>query len=183
MRVISGKHRGRHLVSFQAGHIRPTTDRVKETLFNKLMGRIEGARVLDMFSGTGNLAIECLSRDAAWVDLVENHKKSLSIIRENLSLLKITEGYKIHPVDAFRYIKDFAGAPYDVVICDPPFTQSLAHDLAIAVGASALLAPDAVLVIEASSKERMDEEYPGLSRLDRREFGDKHLNFFGPGAG
>jgi 16S rRNA (guanine966-N2)-methyltransferase len=176
--VISGKFKGRQLVSFQAGHIRPTTDRVKETLFNKLMGRIEGARILDLFSGTGSLAIECISRGAEWVDLVENHRKSLEIIKENLAALKIGEGYKIHNEDAFRFIKDYEGPGYDIVLADPPFTEQLAHELATQIGASALLAPDSVLVIEASSKERMDERYPGLNRLDQRTFGDRHLNFF-----
>lgn len=178
MRVISGKFKGRQLVDFQAAHIRPTTDRVKETLFNKLMGRVEGARILDLFSGTGNLAIEAISRDAGWVDLVESHRKSLAIIRENLNRLKITEGFQVHPVDAFKWIKEYEGPPYDIVIADPPFTRAWAHDLASAIGASHLLAEDAWVIIEASSKERMDEDYPGLERLDRREFGDKHLNFF-----
>ena len=178
MRVISGKWKGRQLVNFQAEHIRPTTDRVKETLFNKLMGQVEGARVLDLFSGTGNLAIECLSRNAAWVDLVENNKKSLGIIHENLSKLKILEGFAIAPMDAFRYIEGYQGPPYDLVLADPPFTQALAHSLAESIGASRIMAPGAWLVIEASSKERMDEAYPGLNRLDQRTFGDKHLNFF-----
>lgn len=178
MRVISGKFKGRKLVSFEADNIRPTTDRVKETLFNKLMGYMEGARVLDLFSGTGNLAIECLSRGAAWVDIVENHRKSLGIIRENMALLKLNEGYKIHSEDAFRFIRDYTGPKFDVVLADPPFTESYAHDLATQIGASQLLDSGSVLVIEASSKERMDEAYPGLNRLDRRTFGDKHLNFF-----
>jgi 16S rRNA (guanine966-N2)-methyltransferase len=179
MRVIAGKFKGRQLAAFQAGHIRPTTDRVKETLFNKLMGEIDGARVLDLFSGTGNLAIEALSRGARWVDIVESHRKSLDIVRKNLALLKIDDGYKIFPVDVFKYIRDFDGEPYDVVFADPPFTQSWAHDLATLTGAAgSLLRPGGTLVIEASSKERMDETYPGLERLDRREFGDKHLNFF-----
>ena len=178
MRVISGKFKGRHLAAFQGGHIRPTTDRVKETLFNKLMGEIEDARVLDLFSGTGNLAIECLSRGAAWVDLVESHRKSLDLIRKNMSLLKIDEGYKIFPIDVFKYIRDYAGEPYALVIADPPFTQAWAHDLASLIGTSGLLAPGGTFVMEASSKERLDETYPGLERSDRREFGDKHLNFF-----
>lgn len=182
MRVISGKFKGRPLVSFKADHIRPTTDRVKETLFNKLMGRIEGAKVLDLFSGTGSLAIECISRGAEWVDIVENHRKSLDIIKENLTVLKINEGYKIHAEDAFRFIKNYQGPGYDVVLADPPFTEKFAHDLATQIGASGLLAADSVLVIEASSKERMDEQYPGLNRLDRRSFGDKHLNFFEKGS-
>lgn len=180
MRVISGKFRGRQLVDFKADNIRPTTDRVKETLFNKLMGRIEGARVLDLFSGTGNLAIECLSRDAGHVDLVENHRKSLAIIKENLTLLKISQGFQLHAQDAFAYIKRYDGEPYDVVIADPPFTQKLAHDLGQAIGASKLLHPESWVVIEASSKERLDDAYPGLSRFDQRVFGDKHLNFFNP---
>jgi len=178
VRIISGKFKGRRLTSFKADHIRPTTDRVKETLFNKLTGMIDGARVLDLFSGTGNLAIECLSRGAAHVDLVENHRQSVTIIRENLALLKITEGYKVFPVDAFAYLKNYEGQPYDLVIADPPFTRQWAHDLALAVGASAALGPESIFVMEASSKERMDSEYPGLNRLDRREFGDKHLIFF-----
>jgi 16S rRNA (guanine966-N2)-methyltransferase len=178
MRVISGKFKGRQLVEFEATHIRPTTDRVKETLFNKLMGQIEDARVLDLFSGTGNLAIECLSRGAAWVDLVESHKKSLEIIRQNLTKLKITQDFKIHSLDVFRYIAGYTAQPYDIVIADPPFTQSLAHDLAAKIGLSALLGPQSIFVIESSSKERLDENYPGLNRLDQRVFGDKHLTFF-----
>ncbi len=178
MRVISGKFKGRPLVSFQADNIRPTTDRVKETLFNKLMGQVEAARVLDLFSGTGNLAIECISRGAGWVDLVESHKKSLAIIRENFTLLKITDGYKIFPIDAFKFIDAFRGEPYDLVIADPPFTQSWAHDLCLKAGESRILKAGGVFVIEASSKERMEESYPGLIRLDQRTFGDKNLNFF-----
>lgn len=178
MRIISGKYKGRQLVSFQADNIRPTTDRVKESLFNILMGYIEGARVLDLFSGTGNLAIECISRGAAWVDLVENHRKSLGIIRENFSKLGIGEGFKIFPIDAFKYIKEYSGEPYDVVLCDPPFTRSWAHDLAEAIAASKLLGPESRLVIESAAKEKILEAYPGLNRLDQRHFGDKYLNFF-----
>ncbi|MGE4131762.1 MAG: 16S rRNA (guanine(966)-N(2))-methyltransferase RsmD [Bdellovibrionales bacterium] len=179
MRVIAGLYKGRRLVSFQASHIRPTTDRVKESLFNMLMHDIEGARVLDLFSGTGNLAIECLSRGAAFVDIVENHKKSLQIIRENLSILKITTGFKIHPLDAFRYIAAFQGEAYDLVLADPPFTRSWADQLGQAVGASRLLHADSKFVMESSTAETVADEYPGLKRLDRRHFGDKNLEFFG----
>lgn len=178
MRIISGKFKGRRLTSFKADNIRPTTDRVKETLFNKLMGRIEDARVLDLFSGTGSLAIECISRGASHVDLVENHRKSLQIIRENMNLLKVTEGFKIFPLDAFKFIKEYTGKPYDLVIADPPFTRAWGDDLAREIGASALVAEDAWVAIESSSQETVNDEYPGLIRFDQRDFGDKHLNFF-----
>ncbi len=183
MRIISGKYKGRHLTAFQAANIRPTTDRVKESLFNILMGEIEEARILDLFSGTGNLAIECISRGAAWVDLVENNRKSLGIIRENLALLKIEDGYKVFSIDVFKYIKQYEGPAYNVVIADPPFTRQWAHELAEAIGSSRLLGAETTVVIEASSKEQMETAYPGLIRLDQRKFGDKNLNFFKPRPG
>lgn len=179
MRIISGKFKGRRLVSFQAEHIRPTTDRVKETLFNKLMGHIEGERVLDLFSGTGSLGIECLSRGASWVDFVENHRKSLAILNENLHMLGLSQGFKVHPQDVFKFLERFNGEGYDVVLADPPFTRSWAHELATKIGTSeGVIRPGGVLVLEASSNERMDQDYPGLNRLDQRMFGDKSLNFF-----
>ena len=146
------------------------------------MFRVEGARVLDLFSGTGNLAIESISRGAAWVDLVESHPGSLEIIRQNFTKLKILEGFEIHCEDALQFIQGYRGTPYDIVLADPPFTQSLAHDLATQIGTSSLLTAGGLLVIEASAKERMDEFYSGLKFLDRRTFGDKHLNFFETGT-
>ena len=83
MRIISGKYKGRVLTSFQADHIRPTTDRVKESLFNKWMSLVGEARVLDLFSGTGNLGIESLSRGASHVDFVELNAKSIIILKKN----------------------------------------------------------------------------------------------------
>jgi len=178
MRVIAGKFKGRRLLQFQAAHIRPTTDRVKETLFNKLMNCTDGARVLDLFSGTGNLAIEAISRGAQFVDLVESHPKSLKIIKANLSALGLSSGFAIHPFDAFQYISNYAGEPYDLVLCDPPFTRAWADDLARAIGNSRLLHEGSVVVIEASAQEKIEAEYPGLIRTDQRAFGDKTLNFF-----
>jgi 16S rRNA (guanine966-N2)-methyltransferase len=85
VRIISGKWKGRQLVSFKANHIRPTTDRVKETLFNILQHDIPDSRILDLFGGTGNLSFESLSRGARFVELVESHKISLKIIQENMT--------------------------------------------------------------------------------------------------
>ena len=84
MRIISGKYKGRVLTSFQADHIRPTMDRIKETLFNKWMHDVEGATVLDLFAGTGSLGLEALSRGAIHIDFVEKNEKSVAIINKNL---------------------------------------------------------------------------------------------------
>jgi 16S rRNA (guanine966-N2)-methyltransferase len=184
MRIISGKFKGRGLVSFKASHIRPTTDRVKETLFNLLMGQIEGARVLDLFSGTGNLGLEFISRGASWVDMVENHRQSLAIIRQNLQLLKVTEGYQLHSLDVFKFLARYEGEPYDIVMADPPFTRSWADSLGAEIAKSAVCGPQTRAIIEASSQEKVQTSYAGakgagLNLLDQRKFGDKYLFVFG----
>ncbi|PWU20148.1 MAG: 16S rRNA (guanine(966)-N(2))-methyltransferase RsmD [Bdellovibrio sp.] len=114
MRIIGGKYGGRHLVPFQASHLRPTSDRVKESLFNilaALRGGLgtEGSRVLDLFCGTGSLGIEALSRGARGVTFVDQNRKSLDILKRNLSQLNIPseEQIEIHQRDAFKYLKTF----------------------------------------------------------------------------
>ena len=178
MRVISGRFKGRRLKSFQAQHIRPTTDRVKETIFNKLMGHWEGARVLDLFSGTGNLAIEACSRGAGHVEAVESHRLSLKIMRENFSSLGLEGEIKTHARDVFQFLKSYQGEAFDIVLVDPPFTESLAHAAMEALSQARVAGLGTLVVIEASGTERLDDSYPGFNRLDTRDFGDKRVAFF-----
>lgn len=178
MRIISGKYRGHHLVSFQAEHIRPTTDRVKETQFNMLIGQIDGVRVLDLFAGTGNLGLEAISRGAAEVVFVEKSRKSLQILEKNITKLKITEGYKIIQKDVLSFLKSYEGQPFDVIFADPPFTEQMAHDVMVAAAESKVFAPHTILTIESGGKEKILENYTSLERYDVREFGDKVLGFY-----
>jgi 16S rRNA (guanine966-N2)-methyltransferase len=185
MRVISGKYKGHKLVSFQADHIRPTTDRVKQTLFDKLMGLTGDARVLDLFAGTGNLGIEALSREASHVDFVEENRKSLAILKENLNKLRITAGFKICPLDVFKYLKHYEGEPFQLILADPPFTQKWADEVMTAIAAAPVLAVGSIVAIEAASKETIRDFYPGtldLNLLDRKNFGDKNLSLFKAGS-
>src|ERR1700728_2910160 len=105
MRIIAGLFKGHKLVSFDEDHIRPTTDRVKESVFNILTPMIEGARVLDLFSGTGNLGFEALSRGAVKVDMIEKSPRSIAIIKKNIAHLKVTQGVEIHREDAVNFVK------------------------------------------------------------------------------
>lgn len=178
MRIIAGKYKGHRLVAFEAAHIRPTTDRVKESLFNKLMGQWEGARVLDLFSGTGNLGLEALSWGAASVDFVENHRKSLRILNENLAKLKVTDGFKIHSFDVFQFLKRYDGPPFDIVLADPPFTQKLADQVLRVLCESLSIREGTTVAIESSRQESVENGYQRLNRLDQKNFGDKHLNLY-----
>jgi 16S rRNA (guanine966-N2)-methyltransferase len=183
MRVIAGRFRGHQLVSFKADHIRPTTDRVKESIFNKLQADIPGARVLDLFSGTGNLAVEAISRGAEHVTAVELSKKSLAIIRQNMTKLRIGDEIDVVPDDVLRYIRRHEGPPFDVVFADPPFTEKLADSVLTALAQRAvtdenLLASHTVIIIESSIHETVHDEYPGLERYDKRDYGDKIVSYF-----
>jgi len=178
MRIISGHLKGRQLKAFKAEHIRPTTDRVKETLFNILMADIPEARVLDLFAGTGNLGIEAYSRGAREVEAVESNRQSLKIIRENISLLKIESGFRVVAQDVFQYLKSYKGLAFQVIFIDPPFTEKWADRVMQALANSAVAGPGTKVVIEAGRHETMADAYGDFELLDRRQFGDKSASFF-----
>ncbi|OFZ17849.1 MAG: 16S rRNA (guanine(966)-N(2))-methyltransferase RsmD [Bdellovibrionales bacterium RBG_16_40_8] len=178
MRVISGRFKSRRLIGFKAPHIRPTTDRVKETIFNILTHEISDARVLDLFSGTGNLGIEALSRGANYVEFVENNKTSLRIIKDNLQELGVTSNVRVSAQDVFDFLKSYKGEPFSVIFIDPPFTEEIAHKCMLAIAHSQVAAINTRVVIEASRHERIDDKYGPFRLLDRRQFGDKSASFF-----
>lgn len=179
MRIIAGKYRGHQLVAFKADHIRPTTDRVKETLFNKLQFQLEGAQVADLFCGTGNLGIEALSREAAFCTFVEKNPKSVAIARQNLEKLKVPANeYKIVVMDVLAYLKSYQGVAFDIILADPPFTERMAHAVMEAAGASSAVGTQTVLAIESLKQERMEERYGVLVRYNQKDYGDKYLNLF-----
>lgn len=178
LRIIAGKYKGHPLVDFKATHIRPTTDRVKETMFNILMNYIEDSRVLDLFSGTGSLGLEAISRGAVSTVFVEKNHKSIMILEKNIEKLRLTEEYSIRNQDVFGYLKQYQGEVFNVVMADPPFTEKIAHEVALAVTKSKVLGPDSIFLIESSRHERIDEAYDDWFCWKKREFGDKNLSIF-----
>ena len=180
MRIISGKFKGRVLASFQADHVRPTMDRVKETLFNKWMHHVEGARVLDLFSGTGSLGLEALSRGAIHIHFVEKNLKSIQIIKKNIELLKIDRAeFNISQKDVLTYLEKYSsGAPFNLILIDPPFTEKLAHAVMEALDKSFCFDDQTLIAIESLKQERIDSEYQHLFRYDFKDYGDKILSFY-----
>jgi 16S rRNA (guanine966-N2)-methyltransferase len=178
MRIIAGKYRGLQLVSFEADHIRPTSDRVKGSIFNKLQFEIEGAKVLDLFSGTGSLSFEALSRGADHVTSIESNKKSIQIINENLKKLKIKSGIDVYAQDVFAFLKSYQGEGFDLIFIDPPFTEKMGHSVMQAVAESRVFKKTSLIVIEATKHEKVEETYGSLRCTARRDFGDKYVCYF-----
>lgn len=178
MRVIAGKWKGRRLVGFDASHLRPTSDRVKESIFNILSFHLEGAKVLDLYGGTGNLSIESLSRGAANLTTVEMNPKSIQIIQKNLKALGIEDGIDVRKQDVFVFLKKYSGDAFDIILIDPPFTEKIADPSVAAVSTSQAFHKNTIIVCEYSKFEKMDKAYGDLVNYDTRDFGDKKVAFF-----
>jgi 16S rRNA (guanine966-N2)-methyltransferase len=178
MRIIAGKYKGQSLNHFTASHIRPTTDRVKETLFNILQIDIPGARVLDLFAGTGNLGLEALSRGAAEVLFVESHPKSIEIIRKNIQKLKVTEPHVVWNQDVLRFLNKPTSSGFDIIFADPPFTEAMADEVLTVASQSEVFGLNTIMAIESAKKEKLEKQYGDVILTDQRVFGDKILSFF-----
>lgn len=178
MRIIAGKYGGRILTSFDLDHIRPTTDRVKESVFNILAPQIEGANVLDLFSGTGNLGIESLSRGAKTVKFVERDRRSIQVIQKNLEVLKVEEPVSIVKMDALKFVENYQGDVFDIILIDPPFPLKISLKILEALSDSKAISPQTKIVIEHSKQEPLPDQIKKLSRTDQRFYGDKSVSFF-----
>ncbi|MBE8222225.1 MAG: 16S rRNA (guanine(966)-N(2))-methyltransferase RsmD [Bdellovibrionales bacterium] len=179
MKIIAGRFKGQNLQSFKNKNIRPTMSKVKETLFNKIQLKINGAKVLDLFSGTGSLGIEALSRGAVSVDFVEQHPSSVKILKENIKLIKIEDEINIFKKDVFSFLdkKDFI-CDWDIILIDPPFTQKLADKVMTAISTLNFNKQDAIIIIESSKHEVIKDSYLEWGLQDQKNFGDKKLSFY-----
>jgi 16S rRNA (guanine966-N2)-methyltransferase len=148
LRVIGGQWRSRKLVFPALAGLRPTPDRVRETLFNWLSPRIHGAHCLDLFAGSGALGIEALSRGAAHVVFVDNDAQATKTLRENLQALQ-THTADVLTADASRWLKQAPPHTFDLVFLDPPFSQELLTPVCQALNNSTLLNPNALIYLES----------------------------------
>jgi len=176
MRVIAGQFKGRRLKAPSWEGLRPTSDKLRETLFNILAPRIEGARVLDGFAGTGALGLEALSRGASQVTFVEMDRRAVTLVAENLAVCGVRDGYTIERGDLATVLRRLpADAAYDVVLLDPPYDTP---DVCPVLEAAAPhVAPGGVIVLERAS--RREPDVPGSLRRTRDvRSGDSTLTFF-----
>ena len=185
MRVIAGKYRSRPLHSMRGMDIRPTADRLRETLFDVLTAgnpaALEGTIWLDLYAGTGAVGIEALSRGAAMVYFVESSAGPAELIKNNLQSLGITTGFEILRMDTGRALKNLeaSGICADHVFLDPPYRMEEAYaDTLNALSHSRLLKPESLIIAEHQKKFDPGEMFAGLSRYRKLVQGDAALSFF-----
>lgn len=185
MRIISGKYRGLKLAEFAGAEIRPTADRVKESLFNILSSYVAGAEVLDLFCGSGNLGIECLSRGAESVCFNDLSADSISVLKKNLSKLKGGENYRVYNLDfsaCLSRVSGFAGGlkgsggAFDLIFIDPPYKSEAGLSALEIIGKNRLLKDGGIAVYERDRS--FSGEIEGLEKYDERKYGKTYITFF-----
>jgi len=182
MRIIAGTFRSRQLKPLKKLRIRPSSDMLRETLFNVLGPRVEGARFLDLFAGTGAVGIEAISRGAAHVVFVENHRAAAHLISENLALLEISEGTRLIADDALAAIAKLESeraAPFELIFLDPPYANERDyHSVLHTLEKSALAAAPSILVAEHRKTIYLPAAIGRLQQFRTLKQGDAALSFY-----
>ena len=185
MRVIAGVYRSRILKSLKGLALRPTSDRLRETLFNVLGSGIQDSRFLDVFAGTGAVGIEALSRGADYVSFIENHAPSAALIRKNLTALKVHSGVTVICADAIRGLEileakvKVGDLPYDYIFIDPPYAATADYSRVLQkISVSNLLAQSEIVIVEHRKTFDLPESFDTLRRVRLLRQGDAALSFY-----
>ena len=178
MRVIAGKARRLNLKTVPGMETRPTTDRIKETLFNMLQPEIPDCRFLDLFSGSGAIGIEALSRGAAFAVFVEKNPKACACIRENLSFTKLADSGKLLSMDVLQALRSLEGGEsFDCIFMDPPYRQDLEQQVLAYLADSSLVDEHTLIIVEADLDTDFDYlDSMGFAQLRSKEYKtNKHV--------
>jgi len=182
LRVISGSLKGRRLKTPTWDGLRPTSDKLRETLFNILAPRIDGARVLDGYAGTGAIGIEALSRGAGWVSFVDSDRRAQALIADNLAHCGVANGYVIIRATVAGALDDLGVAPpgspghFDIIVLDPPYDEPQIE--AVVAAAGDVLAAGGVLVLEHARRRDAPVAAGRLARVRQVTSGDSALSFY-----
>jgi 16S rRNA (guanine(966)-N(2))-methyltransferase RsmD len=180
VRVIGGIYRSLRLRAVEGQGVRPTSDRLRETLFNILGVSVRDSRFLDLCAGSGAVGIEALSRGARQAVFVEQSRRACAVIEANLRALGITDQANIICRDGIAALKQLAAeaAPFDLIFFDPPYASGLYAPVLSDLGDSAVLADDAVIVVEHRAKTPPESEYGRLKMFRQLKQGESALAFY-----
>jgi 16S rRNA (guanine966-N2)-methyltransferase len=180
LRIIAGSARGIRLLPPRSADIRPTSDRVRESLFNLLGQWLDGQNVLDLFAGTGALGLEALSRGAATAVFVDSKKEAIELCRANAQKLGFADKIQILPRSVPRALEELSLAQksFHLIFADPPYAARLSTEIAERVEALSLLDPEGTLCLEHDRREAVPERAARLARVDLRKFGDTCISLY-----
>ena len=178
MRIIAGSAKGRPILAPKGDLTRPTLDRVKESLFNILQFSVAGARVLDLYAGSGNLGLEALSRGAAHAVFNDADRQCAQLIRQNIERLGFSQSATVLQSDALQAISRLTGTlPFDIVFLDPPYLAG-AQAALTALFTNGLISPNGIVTVEHDWNNPPTETAGLFRQIDRRKYGSTGISFF-----
>ena len=182
MRIVAGRLKGRTLKGPTGDGVRPTSDGLRETLFNVLGDTIDGARVLDGFAGTGAVGIEALSRGASHATFIERDRRALTVIRQNIEICGVTAECAVMPADIMGLVRrTYELGPFEFVFLDPPYDEPAIDE--VVTRAASWVGPSGTLVLEHSKRRSSLEQAGTLVRYRILQAGDSALSFYRHGVG
>jgi len=182
MRIIAGQYKGRRLEAVTAQGIRPTSDRVREAVFNIIAGKISGARVLDIFAGTGALGLEALSRGASHTTFIDVSPQACELITKNAERCGIHEKARVicHDMSRGTLPEHIKGEPFSIIFMDPPYGTTLLETALTSGILNQVLARDGMIIAEHSIKVELPHPITGLDIHDQRKYGKTLISFLTP---
>lgn len=180
MRIISGKARGHALKAPKGLNTRPTTDRVKESIFNIIQSRLNESVVIDLFSGSGNLGIESLSRNANKAYFVDNNINSINSINENLKKTSLIDSSVVYQMDVIAAIEKIANQNIkaDIIFLDPPYSKNLVTPILEKIFCSEILHLDGIIIVEHRKTDEVPSNINGLQKYRTKKYGDIAVSFY-----
>jgi 16S rRNA (guanine966-N2)-methyltransferase len=181
MRIISGHNRGQRIQTLKGAQLRPTSDQMRETLFDVLGPSVRDSTFLDAYAGSGAVGLEALSRGAKEVVFVESHRAASDLIRRNLAALKIEDGFYLMNTKVLTAVErlDEEGSTFDFIFLDPPYSEAREyHHMLRQLGRSRLLTPTTLVIAEHTRHYFLEEEYNRLERTRSIRHGDTQLTFY-----
>lgn len=180
MRIVAGKAKNKKIKS-QKGHmVRPTMEKIKDALFNILQPHLADAVFLDLYSGTGNIALEAISRGVKRAVMIEHNNAAVKIIIENVNNIGFSDQCRAYKNDALRAIEilEKKNETFDIIFMDPPYTGEYNGKTIKKVDDCKILKKDGLLISEHYVKERLDDKIGNLKKIEERAYGDKILTFY-----
>lgn len=177
MRIIAGDFKGRRLFTPKDGRIRPTTDKVKESIFSMIAAYLEGAVVIDLFSGTGNLGLEAISRGAKRCYFGDKSRESLALTRQNIALCR-QEDQAVTILGDFEYVLRKIPEKADLIFLDPPYKRGLIRECLHQIEASSLLSEEGIIVAEHGAEDPLEDRLSGFTKIKEKTYGTISISIY-----